>query len=64
MQTGTMRLRELTVRYAVRKDREGEPIVVGRLLDRPWDAASALMTLLQDDPQRCSQSCVSRPSIA
>ena len=50
MQTGTMRLRELTVRYAVRKDREGEPIVVGRVLDRPWDAASALMTLLQDEP--------------
>jgi DNA repair protein RadC len=50
MQTGTMRLRELTVRYAVRKDREGQPIVVGRVLDRPSDAASALMTLLQDEP--------------
>ncbi len=50
MQTGTMRLRELTVRYAVRKDRDGQPIVVGRVLDRPSDAASALMTLLQDEP--------------
>ena len=27
MQTETMRLRELTVRYAVRKDRDGQPIV-------------------------------------
>ena len=34
----------------LRKDRDGQPIVVGRVLDRPWDAASALMTLLQDEP--------------
>ena len=50
MQTETMRLRELTVRYAVRKDSEGQPVVVGRALGRPSDAASALMALLQDEP--------------
>ena len=58
MQTGTMRLRELTVRYAVRKDREGQPIVVGRVLDRPSDAASALMTLLPPSMLPASRSGV------
>ena len=50
MQTQTMRLRELTIQYSVRKDLAGQPVVVGRALDRPWDAAAALMTLLQDEP--------------
>src|SRR5439155_5520872 len=50
MQTGMMRLRELTVRYEVRKDREGQPIVVGRNLGSPRETASALMTALQDQP--------------
>ena len=50
MQTQTMRLRELTIQYSVRKDLDGERVVVGRALDRPWDAASTLMTLLQDEP--------------
>jgi len=50
MQTQTMRLRELTIQYSVRKDLDGQPVVVGRALDRPWDAAAALMTLLQDEP--------------
>jgi len=50
MQTQTMRLRELTIHYSVRKDLDGQPVVVGRALDRPWDAAAALMTLLQDEP--------------
>ena len=50
MQTGMMRLRELTVRYAVRKDHEGQPIVVGRNLGSPTETASALMTALQDQP--------------
>jgi DNA repair protein RadC len=30
MQTQTMKLRELTIRYAVRKDHEGQPVIVGR----------------------------------
>ena len=50
MQTQTMKLRELTIRYAVRKDHAGEPVIVGRSLGRPSEAASALMTLLQDEP--------------
>jgi DNA repair protein RadC len=50
MQTGMMRLRELTVRYEVRKDHEGQPIVVGRNLGSPGETASALMTALQDQP--------------
>ena len=48
MQTGTMRLRELTVRYSVRKDDEGQPVVVGRDLSNPRETASVLMTALQD----------------
>ena len=50
MHTQTMKLRELTIRYAVRKDHDGQPMMVGRALGRPSDAASALMTLLQDEP--------------
>ena len=50
MHTGTMRLRELTVRYSVRKDSEGQPIVVGRELRTPRETAAALMTVLQDEP--------------
>ena len=49
MQTGTMRLRELTVRYSVRKDGEGQPVVVGRDLSNPRETAVSLMTMLQDE---------------
>ncbi len=50
MQTGTMRLRELTVRYSVRKDDEGQPVVVGRDMSNPRETAASLMTMLQDEP--------------
>ncbi len=50
MQTGTMRLRELTVRYSVRKDCDGQPIVVGRDLGSPSETAASLVTMLQDEP--------------
>ena len=50
MQTGTMRLRELTVRYSVRKDCDGQPIVVGRDLGNPSETAASLVTMLQDEP--------------
>ena len=50
MQTGTMRLRELTVRYSVRKDGEGQPVIVGRDLSNPSETAASLMTMLQDEP--------------
>jgi len=50
MTTQTMKLRELTVRYSVKKDEAGQPVVIGRKLTKPSDAALALMTLLQDEP--------------
>jgi DNA repair protein RadC len=50
MQTETMRLRELTVRYTVRKNSEGQPVVVGRTLSNPRETAASLMTVLQDEP--------------
>ena len=50
MQTGTMKLRELTLRYAVKKDHEGQPVVVGRDLTNTRDTALSLMSLLQDEP--------------
>ncbi len=50
MQTGTMKLRELTVRYAVRTDQNGQPVIVGRDLSNPKDTAASLMALLQDEP--------------
>lgn len=50
MQTQTMTLRELTIRYAVKKDHDHQPVVVGRALSRPSEAAAGLMALLQDEP--------------
>ncbi len=50
MQTGTMRLRELTVRYSVRKDDEGQPVIVGKDVSHPRETAASLMTMLQDEP--------------
>lgn len=50
MQTETMRLRELTVRYAVRKGSDGQPVIVGSTVNSPKDAAAAFMATLQDEP--------------
>ena len=50
MQTETMTLRELTVRYSVRKDGDGRPVVIGRELGNPKDAAAAFMMMLRDEP--------------
>lgn len=50
MQTNTMRLRELTVRYSVKKTGDGESVAVGRSLCTPKDAAVLLQELLQDEP--------------
>ena len=50
MQTGTMTLRELTIRYTVRKDVDGHAVAVGRVLGRPAESAAALMSVLQDEP--------------
>lgn len=50
MQTETMKLRELTIKYAVRKDSAGQSVLVGRTLSVPRDAAAAFMATLQDEP--------------
>jgi len=50
MTTETMRLRELTIRYAVKKDDHGRPILIGRTLSTPREAGSALMALLHQEP--------------
>ena len=50
MQTETTKLRELTVPYSVKKNGRGRPVVIGRALTSPKDAASVLTTLLQDEP--------------
>jgi DNA repair protein RadC len=50
MQTQTMKLRELTVRYSVKKTDAGQPVIVGRAMNSPRDSAAALMAVLQDQP--------------
>ena len=49
MQTETIRLRELRIRYVVRTDADGRPVALGRTLSRPRDVAHVLTTLLQDE---------------
>jgi len=50
MLTETITLRELTVRYSVRKDSDDQPVVVGRTIGIPSDAAAAFMAVLRDEP--------------
>ena len=50
MQTDTITLRELTIRYAPKTDVEGQPVVVGRALTTPAECGSVLVKLLQDQP--------------
>jgi DNA repair protein RadC len=50
MQTQTMKLRELTIRYSVKRDGAGHAVIVGRSLTSPTDSAAALLALLQDEP--------------
>jgi len=50
MQTQTMKLRELTMRYSVKKDGDGQAVIVGRSITSPRDSAAALVALLQDEP--------------
>ena len=49
MATETRRLRELTVRYTVKRDDEGRVITIGRTLTTPRESASVLMPLLQHE---------------
>ena len=50
MQTEMMKLRELTVRYSVKKTDAGQPVIVGRAMNTPRESASAVMTVLRDLP--------------
>ena len=50
MQTDTITLRELTIRYSVKADATGQPVVIGRTLSKPAASAAALSALLQDEP--------------
>lgn len=50
MTTGMMRLRELTIRYTVRKDGEGQPVAVDRRVGTPAQCAAAFSAMLQDEP--------------
>ena len=50
MQTDTITLRELTIRYSVKADATGQPVVIGRTLSTPAASAAALVALLQDEP--------------
>ncbi len=50
MQTDTITLRELTIRYSVKADATGQPVVIGRTLSTPAASAAALAALLQDEP--------------
>ena len=50
MQTDAITLRELKIRYSVKADATGQPIVVGRTLSTPAASAAALAALLQDEP--------------
>jgi DNA repair protein RadC len=50
MATETMRLRELTVRYAVKRDDEGQPVMFGRVLMTPGESAAVLIPLLRHEP--------------
>jgi DNA repair protein RadC len=45
----TMRLRELTIRYATAKDAAGRPLVIDHAVTRATDAAPALVDLLQHE---------------
>ena len=50
MQMGTMRLRELTIRYSVKKDGDGRPTIIDRVIHTPEACSVAFRTLLQDEP--------------
>jgi DNA repair protein RadC len=49
MQTDTITLRELTIRYTAKTDAAGEPILVGRRVSTPTDSAAVFTTMLEDE---------------
>ncbi len=49
MTTDTITLRELTIRYSLKADATGQPLVIGRTLSTPATSAATLAALLQDE---------------
>ena len=49
MPRGTRRLRELTIRYTVKKDGEGKPTLTDRIINTPAACAAVCTSLLQDE---------------
>jgi hypothetical protein len=64
MQTDSIQLRELTVRYSIKTTDGGEPVVVGRALKSPRDTATLLMRVLEDQPAEVFAMFASTRSIA
>jgi DNA repair protein RadC len=50
MTTGMMRLRELTIRYSVKKDADGRAVTLGRRVGTTSECAAALSAVLSDEP--------------
>jgi DNA repair protein RadC len=50
MTTGMMRLRELTIRYSVKKDADGQAVTLGRRVGTTGECAEALSAVLEDQP--------------
>ena len=50
MTTGMMRLRELTIRYSVKKDGDGKPVTVCTRVGTPGECAAAFSAVLHDEP--------------
>ena len=50
MYTETTRLRELTIRYTLKRDVDGLPIATSRIVHTPKESAAVLMALLQHEP--------------
>ena len=50
MTTGMMRLKELTIKYSVKKDGDGRPVAVGSRVGTPRECAAAFCSVLQDEP--------------
>jgi DNA repair protein RadC len=50
MQTNGTRLRELTLRYSVRRGHDGQALTLGPSLCSPIESADLLRSILQDEP--------------
>jgi len=50
MQTNGTRLRELTLRYSVRRGHDGQALTLGPTLCSPTESADLLRSILQDEP--------------